>query len=313
MSTFPTATPDEPLPSVRQVSGDIRVISARRSVLGRAAEVWRYRELLGGLIRKELKVRYKDSALGFAWSLLNPALNLVVYFFVFRIVARNNVPRFAIFLLSGLLVWNLFSAAVSGGTSSIVANSSIIKKVAFPREILPLAAAGAALVHFFLQTLVLLAALAVFQHAPSPQYLLLVIPTLAVLVLLGSGIGILLGAINVHLRDTQHLLELVLMAWFWLTPIVYPLALPLVALDRNGLTWLYLLNPLTPIVVTFQRAIYNNLAPVGVDGTVVQVLPAESVGWYITHVGIVGAIAVVIFYIALVVFGRLEGNFAEEL
>src|SRR5207248_4697248 len=124
-----------------------RVVSARINLRQRFRDIWAYRELLGGLVRKELKVKYKNSVLGFLWSMLNPALYLVVFYVVFQLILKNGIPQFAIFLLAGLLVWNLFSTALPGATGSVVGNSGLVKKVAFPREVLALSSVGAALVH----------------------------------------------------------------------------------------------------------------------------------------------------------------------
>ena len=123
----------------------------------------RYHELLVALVRKELKVRYKGSTLGFLWSLLNPLLYLAVFYYVFEVVLEAGIPNFAIFLLSGLLAWNLFSSSLLTGTGAIVDNGALVKKVYFPREILPLANVGASLVHFFLQLIVM--AFALVDHA----------------------------------------------------------------------------------------------------------------------------------------------------
>jgi ABC-2 type transport system permease protein len=284
-----------------------RVISNRVSVRQRLRDIWRYRELLIELVRKELKIKYKNSILGFLWSMLNPALYLVVFYIVFQKILKNGIPDFAIFLVSGLLVWNLFSTGLPGATGSIVGNSAIVKKVAFPREILALASVGAALVHFVLQTVVMLLALAAFRYPPSPGYLLMVPVALFALLMFTGALGVLLAAVNVYLRDTQHLLELALLAWFWGTPIVYPYRL---VSDRlKGATFLYRLNPITPIVLTFQRAIYVHSEPNG------QHILATGVNykWYLGQLlGVIGGSAV-LFLIALHVFGRLEGNFAEEL
>lgn len=289
-----------------------RVISNRTSVWQRVAEIWGYRELLVGLVRKELKVKYKNSALGFFWSMLNPALYLVVFYAVFQLVLKNGIPFFAIYLLSGLLVWNLFSTALNGATGSVVANAAIVKKVSFPREILAMASIGASLVHFFLQGAVLVLALLGFRYAPSLTYLPLVPVALIALLLLACSIGILLAAANVYARDTQHLLELVLLAWFWMTPIVYQYRLVADRLEENA--WLYRLNPITPIVLTFQRAVYNKVEPLAGDGTPLAVLPADAgVWWYLAQLLVVIGVASVLLLIALSVFGRLEGNFAEEL
>jgi ABC-2 type transport system permease protein len=293
-----------------------RVISNRTSVRQRLVEIWRYRELLIELVRKELKVKYKNSALGFLWSMLNPALYLGVFYIVFQLVLRNGIPFFSIYLLSGLLVWNLFSTSLSAATGAVVGNSSIVKKVSFPREILAFAAVGASFVHFLLQGAVLLLALVGFRYAPSPTFMLLIPVALLVLLLLACALGVLLAAVNVYARDTQHLLELVLLAWFWMTPIVYQYRL---VGDRLGSrAWLYRLNPITPIVLTFQRAIYSKVEPVvrGADGvrTRLPILPAgKGIDWYLLQLGAVGLFAAVLLAIALSVFGRLEGNFAEEL
>lgn len=289
-----------------------RVISNRTTVPQRVVEIWRYRELLVGLVRKELKVKYKNSALGFLWSMLNPALYLGVFYIVFQLVLKNGIPYFAIYLLSGLLVWNLFSTALAAATGSVVGNAAIVKKVSFPREILALAAVGASLIHFFLQACVLLAALVGFRYAPSPRFMLLIPVALVALLLLAAGLGVLLAAINVYARDAQHLLELVLLAWFWMTPIVYQYRLVADRLQENA--WLYRLNPVTPIVLTFQRAIYNQTEPIGNDGNRLAILPADAgMTWYLFQLLGVAAGSLVLLALALKLFGRVEGNFAEEL
>jgi ABC-2 type transport system permease protein len=284
-----------------------RVISSRVSVRRRLLDIWRYRELLVGLVRKELKVKYKNSILGFVWSMLNPALYLVVFYVVFQIVLKNGMPNFAIFLLSGLLVWNLFSTGLSAATGAVVGNAAIVKKVAFPREILAMAAVGASLVHFMLQGIVMILALIAFRYPPSPGYLAMVPLALLTLLLFTCALGVLLAAVNVYLRDTQHLLELALLAWFWATPIVYQYRL---VSDRMGdRTWLYRLNPITPIVLIFQRAIY-----VKTDAGAIHVLPVGvNFKWYLGQLLGVLVLSAVLFLIALRVFARLEGNFAEEL
>jgi ABC-2 type transport system permease protein len=289
-----------------------RVISARTPAWRRIGELLHSRELLVGLVRKELKVKYKNSVLGFVWSMLNPALTLVVFYVVFQIFLKSGIPVFAIYLLSGVLAWNLFSNALPGATQSVVINAPLVKKVAFPREVLALASVGAALVHFFLQSIVLLLALLIFRYPISGHFSLLIVPALLTLLLLVSALGILLSAVNVYLRDTQHLLELLLLAWFWMTPIVYQYRL--VADRLKGNSWLMFLNPLTAITVSFQRAIYNKVEAKQAVGPPIHILPStNSLWWYLERLGIVAAISLVLLYVAMTVFSRLEGNFAEEL
>ncbi len=281
-----------------------RTVTPHGSVAGRLREIAGYHELLGNLVRLELKAKYKSSTLGFVWSLLNPAMYLVVFYIAFNVILAGGIPRFAIYLLSGLLVWNFFTAALNAGTGSIVANSGLIKKVWFPREILPLAATGAALVHFFLQSLVLIAALVALRHPVGWAYMPLLPLALFALVLLASSLTLLLSAANVYLRDIQHFVELALLGWFWLTPIVYAYTQLTAHFGGRNLP---LLNPITPIVLTFQRALY------GLYGDR-PVLPAEvGVAWYLRNLLALTAVAGLLLVVAMRWFRRLEGNLAEEL
>lgn len=305
MSTA-TRTPARP--------GTATEVTRRRSARRCVADVWQFRELLVNLTRKELKLKYKNSVLGFVWSLLNPLLYLIVFYVVFTYFLPNGLPHFVIFLLAGLLPWTLYSTGLGGGTASVVGNAALVKKVWFPREILPLASIGAALVHFALQLTVLVAALVAFRSAPAWEYLPLLIPALVALVVLAAALAIGLSAINVYLRDTQHLLELVLLAWFWMTPIVYTFsgAYGRVVEKAGDWSWLYWLNPVTSIVITFQRAIYGR-TKVPVNGTMTSVLPDEPVWWYLRNVGIVFGVSLVLLWLGFVLFAKLEDNFAEEL
>jgi ABC-2 type transport system permease protein len=292
-----------------RASGDLRVVAPRRSVSAHVHDVWSYRELLVGLVRKELKVKYKNSVLGFAWSLLNPLLYLAVYTFVFDFLLNSGIDAFPIFLLSGLLVWTLFSTALISSTSSIAEGGSLIKKVFFPREILPLASVGAAFIHFLLQFLVLAAVLVVTRWDVAWSYLWLTVPALAVTLLLAAALAVLLSAVNVYARDTKHLLEVVMLAWFWVTPIVWHYMLFGERLAQRGQSWLMLLNPMTSVVIAMQRGIYGRAFSDG--GT--ALLPDASVWWYLRNLGIVGLVALLLLVFAIRVFDRLEGNFSEVI
>ena len=286
------------------------VVAPQRSVAQHLGSLWSYRELLANLVRKELKVRYKNSSLGFLWSLANPALYLAVFTVVFQVVLRAGIPSYAIFLLSGLLAWNLFSTSLGAAVGSITGNASLVNKVYFPREILPLAAIGANCVHFLLQATVLLVAIALSPISFDLAWLWLVAPALAVLLVFTAACAVFLACVNVYARDTQHLLELLLLAWFWMTPIVYQWALPAEKLEENGFSpMLTLLNPMVPIVLALQRGLYGIVTTE--EGT--RMLPDESQLWYLQNLGIVGAVSVVLLLLAMRLFGRLEGDFAEEL
>jgi ABC-2 type transport system permease protein len=288
----------------------MNVVAPRRTVVQSLVGIWRYRELLLNLVRKELKVRYKNSSLGFVWSMLNPAMYLVVFYVVFQLVLKAGIPYFAVFLLSGLLAWNLFSASLAGATGSITGNAPLVNKVWFPREILPLASVGANCVHFVLQALVLIGALIAFRFDVEWDYVWLVLPAVLALLLLTSAAAVFLAAANVYARDTQHFLELALLAWFWMTPIVYQWDLQARQLSEGGRSpMLTLLNPVTPIVLALQRSLYGiTTMP---DGH--RILPLESSLWYARNLVIVIAVGSLLLLLALRMFTRVEGDFAEEL
>lgn len=299
----------------RQSRDKLHVVAAKVTMTRRLYLLWEYRPLLLSLVRKELSVKYKNSVLGFLWSMLNPALTLVIYYFVFQKVMKNGIPQFAIYLLCGLIIWNFFSGSLMGAASSVVSNSGIVKKVAFPREVLPLSAVGSSFVFLLLQGIVLAIALVIAGDTPAFSYLPVMLFALLAVVMLVSALSIFLSAVNVFYRDTQHLLEIVLMAWFWATPVVYPYQLIAATLTRHHLLWLYFLNPMTAIIVTFQRTLYTMVSPheIAAPYPVIPILPVGSPAWYASEIGIVVVVSGVLFFLALRLFGRMEGNFAEEL
>ena len=228
---------------------ELHLVAPRQPVSAHLRDVWRFRELLRNLVRKELKVKYKNSVLGFVWSMLNPLFLLVVYGVAFNILG-TAFEYFTIWLLIGILVWNLFNVVGAWpAPTSITGNGYLVNKVRFPREVLPLASVGAALVHFFLQSIVLVAVLV----GPALQRRLGVHVAacpiaLVTLLVFAAALAILFSAMNVYLRDTGHLLELAMMAWFWLSPILYGYMLVADKLAEHGITGnLLLLNPVTPV------------------------------------------------------------------
>ncbi len=293
-------------------------VSKRPRPHQRVRHLWQYRELVGNLTRKELKVKYKNSVLGFVWSLLNPLMYLLVFSVVFNIISEVPVPYYGIFFLSGLLAWNLFSTALGEGTSSIVQNAQLVTKVWFPREALVLASVFTALVHFALQAMVLLGALIAFKRVPDPEFIPVLLLALVVTLVLSTALAIGLSAVNVYLRDTQHLLEVLLLAWFWLSAIAYPYGQVVTKLNESqfaGKEWLLALNPMLTVVISFQRTIYNP----DYSGTSqsaqneAATIPYHPMSWYLTNLGIALAVSLVLLFASLALFSRLEDNFAEEI
>ena len=267
-------------------------------------------ELLRNLVRKDLKVKYKGSTLGFAWSLANPLLLMTVYYVVFQLILKGRIPAFAIYLMSGLLIWNAFSTAVQGAATSVVGNANLVKKVRFPLPVLPLSAVGFAIVHFVLQMLVLVVVVAVTGHDIIGWQLLLAIPAMAVALLFTVALSLLVAALNVRYRDTQHLLEVALLAWFWLNPIVYDIGL---VRDKLGsLMFIYWLNPMSNVVVTMQRAIYKT-PYVGTGPDRQLILADPGYVWYLEHLLITLVMGALLFVIGLRSFRKRSADFAEEL
>lgn len=281
----------------------------------RMREVWVHRELLRNLTRRELKVRHKNSVIGVFWNLLNPLLQLVVYSFVFTVVLSNNTPRFPLKLLAGMVIFQLFAQGVTGATESVVSSAALVKKIWFPREILPMSAVASNFVTFLSRLLILVIGLAVFRQEPEWSMLWLLPFAVLVVMILATGLGMLLAAINVLFRDVSHFLELIMLALFWGTPIVYQYDFIAKALvDRFGPEgeYLALINPLVPVVATFQRVLYN---PRNFDAEVQArfAYTLRPASWYLGHLALAGVIAVAFLYFGLRVFARLEGRFAERL
>lgn len=297
------------------------------NVLERFREVVSRREVIGNLTGKEMKVKYKSTVLGVIWSMLNPLLYLLVFWIVFTVFLPSGIPDFAVFLLSGLLVYTLFSTGLQGGTASVVDNAPLVTKVAFPREILPLSAVGAALVNFGYQLLILLLFMIVIGYDFVGWNLLLIPTALAVLLLFTTAVAMGTAAMNVRYRDTQHLVELSLLAWFWITPIVYSASVVMGRLD----VWaqrIYLANPLAAIVLAFQRGLYGyrlagDCRAPGVEDPLPAriaelpgcqaVLPDPGLAWYYWRLGLVAAASLVLLAVTWWVFFRMSGDFAEEL
>jgi ABC-2 type transport system permease protein len=281
----------------------VRVVEPQTRVSGRVRDLLSYRELLVNLVRKELRVKYKNSVLGFFWSMLNPALYLVIFWVVFTKFLGASIPSFPIYLLSGLLAWNLWSGSLGGSVTSLIGNSNLVTKVYFPREILPLATIGANLMNFFFQFVVLVLALVAFRYPVGAEALVLVPAALVVQLVMLVGACLIVAVLNVYFRDVQHLLELVLLAWFWMTPIVYQPAI--IQAKEPWLFRIYLLNPMTTVVLAFQRGIYGQHEGVSVGGA--------TMGWYLQRLGLVGLGAVILVAIGWSIFRRLESRLAEEL
>ena len=263
-------------------------------------DLWVHRELLWNMTVKELKVKYKRSVLGFVWSFANPIIMIAVFSLVFAILAKGaKMQWFVVYLMSGLLPWLFFVNSLMQSVSSVVGNPGLVKKVYFPREILPLAAVGANIFHFVLQMSVFFVFLLIIRWHFS-IYILLFPLVLLLEVIFTLGLSLFLSAANVYLRDVQHFVEVATMAWFWLTPIVYTMST--FSSVAGKYTPLYLINPMADIVLMWQYIIYN----------------PQHYGPSAAYVSPWGFVGTAVVSVALLVFGyyfftRTERGFAEQI
>lgn len=275
-------------------------------MISRLGALWAYRELIGNLVARDLKVRYKHSALGYIWSLLNPLLLMTVFTLVFTLMIPNlHVPDFPVFILCALLPWNFFNTAVMGAVQSISGSGHLIKQVYFPREILTIASVLANFVNFLLSLPILLLLVIVFR-IPFTIWLLYLPLIMLVHVVFTLGISLALATANVFYRDTTVIMEVVMQAWFFLTPIFYPIDLlpewghPLgIAIPIRRLT--YILNPMASIIASYRSVLYGftNGSP-----------PAPPAPDFFLRTMATCAICFVLGY---AVFTRYSSRFAEEV
>lgn len=260
-------------------------------MIERIKELFTYKELIINLTVKELKLKYRNSALGFIWSFLNPLLMLVVYTFAFSFILKVRIPNtnFTVYLLAGLLPWTFFQGAVQASTDSIVANANLIKKVYFPREILPLTIIFSNFVNFLITLLVLFGAVAVFKVKLGFSLIMLPV-SLFLLLLFVIGISLILSSLNVLFRDISHLVEVAFMAWFYVTPVIYSLTM-IPAKYRIIL----MLNPMTLIIECIRGSMVYDTWP------------------KISYLLCILLIDFVLLIIGYKVFTKLEKRFAEEI
>jgi ABC-type polysaccharide/polyol phosphate export permease len=284
-----------------------RVLRSSTSKLG---DLWRARELLAQLVRKELKVRYKSSALGFVWSMLTPALMTVVFTVVFTLVVPIPVDRFAAFFLAGYLFWQFFQNSCQGAIHSIVGNGDLVKKVYFPREVLPLSHVLAQLVHLLLALVVIAPYLVVTRGVGVLVHLPGTLLVIALLTVFASGVALWFAAVNVVFRDLQELFVVLFLVWFYATPVLYPLALVRAELGPGSLIVRLLeLNPMTWFVESFRAPLYGTV--VKVDSGLIAAGPPTWPGGGPLALAAVWALAS--FTVGYMVFLRRSRSFAKEV
>lgn len=253
------------------------------------ANLYKYRELLKTNIQKEIRGKYKGAWLGIIWSYLNPILMLAVYTFVFSIIMKVQIENYSSYLFVGLMPWSFFTATVSQSCLSVIVNGGIIKKVYFPREIIPLSTVTANVVNFLISMIIVLGFLLISGVGISWHILFFPV-VLAVQYILLLGIAFILSSITVFARDLEHIVSVILMAGFYATPIVY---------DLNSVPPRFLkflkLNPMSSIIQSYRDILFYHRLP------------------NMKMLGIVALASLILFAIGYKLFKHLEKSFVEEL
>ena len=256
------------------------------------SELVSYQEMLKCMVRKDLKTRYKGSFLGFFWTFLNPLFQLAIYALLFPLIMKASAVQepYAMFLFVGLLPWIFFSSSVTSSTDCIVENYNLVKKIYFPRQILPLSVSTAGLINYFYGLLITVIGLLICQ-CPFLTINLIYLPVLLIILYVcTSGFCLLFSSLNVYVRDLEHIVAIVTMAWFYATPVVYSLStMP------QWVQKLLLLNPLASIVESFRNVLFYGTAP------------------DMLYLTVSGLEAIVVFVAGVYVFNALEKGFAEEI
>jgi len=264
------------------------------------------RSLLFHLTLRENRAKYKRSSLGWAWSMINPLATMLIFTFVFRVVLKINPPpgnpsglkNFSFFLICALLPWNFLSNSLSGATSSIVGNAGLIKKVYFPRAVLPASNVLSWDTNFLIELGVLSLALLIVKRVVF-QFLPIALLVVALQTIFVLGVGLAFASLNVYFRDVTHFLGILLLLWFYATPIIYPLTLVpdfhLIAGHKIPIKAIYNLNPMVHFTEAYRAIFYDLRVPDG-QSFIYMIIGA--------------AVSLIVGY---ALFKRLESRFAEEL
>lgn len=269
------------------------------------SELWQYRYLLHNLVLRDLKARYKNSVFGVLWSLLTPLAMMLVFTLLFSVMGNDSTRQYPVFVLVGLIPWTFFSGSLMAGTTSVTGNSSLVKKVYFPRDLLPLSSLLSNLVNFGISFLVLVVFLYLFGIGLTVHALW--VPAILVTQLIFTlGLVLLLGSLTVFYRDVLMILDVVILAWFFLTPVFYSLELFGPTATIFGITFdpaqvMRWINPMASIIDGYRTVLwgtYESSGPVSMN-------PAYLMRTFVT--------AVLVLVVGYFVFYRLEHKFGEKL
>ncbi len=288
----------------------------------------RHRELIMRLVKRDLKVRYKASSLGFLWSVAKPLLLVLVYAIVFDKVLQLKLPNaselnfgYSLFIMAGLLPWIFFSTSVAESMYVILNNANLVKKVRLPLEVFPLSTVIGNLIHFLLAMIVVL--IFIFACGIRPSAPMLLFPLIVLLeTLLAIGFALMLSALNVFYRDIASAFEVIFTAWMYGTPIIYSVDLAARAFGLGGGTghlpsWLfnlYMLNPMAPIVLAYRRILLYS-SPQGAAHVVPvpEYAAFANDGWLMGWLGVSAIVTILLLVGGWLIFQRYSRSFADEV
>lgn len=253
-------------------------------------EIFEYREMIYSLVRQDLRGRYKGSVLGFLWTFINPLLQLAVYTFVFSIVMPNGIPKFYLYLFVGLVPWLFFSGSMTGGAACIMSQKDMVKKIYFPREVMPISYVTSGFINMLFCFIVIFAVVLISGIGFNPVALLYLPIVMLVEYTMALGGAMLTSALTVYFRDLEYILGIITMAWMYLTPIIYS-----IDMVPEALRPILNLNPMTSVIVAYRNILYDKQVP-----EVTTLLMAFGLGLIVLAVG-------------SLVFNKLQKGFAEEL
>lgn len=256
----------------------------------RIKDIYAYRDMIFSLVRRELRGRYKGSVLGFLWTYINPLCQVVVYSAVFSVIFKVEIDKFYLYLIIGMMPWTFFNTSVQGGTTCIRAQADMVKKIYFPREVIPIAYVTSAFVNMLLSFIIVFLAVLVSGYGFDLQVLLYLPLIMVIEYLLALGIAFIVSSITVYFRDLEQIVGVIMMAWIYITPIMYNM--DYVPEEYRSLI---VLNPMTPIVEVYHQILYYRMVPTT------------------NYLLLAGGASLVIFIVGFFVFGRLDRNFAEEM
>ena len=259
-------------------------------MIAQLKELYAYRQMIVSLVRKDLRGRYKGSVLGFLWTFINPLFQLVVYTIVFSYILKSSIDKYYLYLFVALIPWIFFSASITGGSASVVAQKDLVKKIYFPRQVIPISYVTSCFVNMLLCFIVIFAVVLVSGIHLSIAGILCLPVVMLVEYLLALGMALLCSAVTVYFKDLEHILGIVSMAWMYLTPIMYDKAI----VPEKFLP-VFNLNPMTHIIDCYRAVLYYGQVPE------LQSLVSSFV------------LGLVFLVIGWVVFDRLQRHFAEEL